>query len=81
VVDYTYEMCRLYNAAFTHAGLTTRYICTETCTGCSKSNSALNGATREGAKRAEAPPLAKSKLRKKIKYRIVLIFLCLSALK
>jgi len=32
------------------------------------------GATREGAKRAEAPPLAKSKLRRKIKYRIALIF-------
>jgi len=32
------------------------------------------GATREGAKGAEAPPLAKSKLRKNVKYRIVLIF-------
>jgi len=32
------------------------------------------GATRGGAKGAEAPPLAKLKLRKKIKYRIVLIF-------
>jgi len=32
------------------------------------------GATREGAKGAEAPPLAKSKLKKEIKYRIVLVF-------
>jgi len=31
------------------------------------------GATREGAKRAEAPPLATS-IRKQIKYRAVLIF-------
>jgi len=35
------------------------------------------GETREGTKGAEAPPLSKSKLRKKIKYRIVLILLCL----
>jgi len=34
---------------------------------------AQKGATRE-AKGAEAPPLAKSKLRYKIKYQIVLIF-------
>jgi len=39
------------------------------------------GATREGAKGAEAPPLAKLKLRNKIKCRIVLNFLCLSDLK
>jgi len=39
------------------------------------------GASKGGAKRAEVPLLAKSKLRKKIKYRIVLIFLCLSELK
>jgi len=39
------------------------------------------GATREGAKGAEAPPLAKSELRKKIKYRIVLIFFCFNDLK
>jgi len=32
------------------------------------------GTTREGTKEAKAPPLAKSKLRKKIKYWIVLIF-------
>jgi len=32
------------------------------------------GATREGAKVAKAPPLAKSKLRNKIKYRVFLIF-------
>jgi len=32
------------------------------------------GATRKGANGAEAPLLAKSKLRKKIKYQIVLIF-------
>jgi len=32
------------------------------------------GATREGAKGDEGPPLAKLKLRNKIKYRIVLIF-------
>jgi len=37
-------------------------------------NSRIKGATREGAKRAEAPPLTKSKLRKKIKYRIIVIF-------
>jgi len=34
----------------------------------------VKGTTREGAKEAEAPPLAKSKLRKKIKYRIILVF-------
>jgi len=34
-----------------------------------------------GAKGAEALPLAKSNVRKKIKYRIVLIFFCLSGLK
>jgi len=39
------------------------------------------GTTRKGTKGAETPPLAKSKLRNKIKYRIVLIFLCLSDLK
>jgi len=39
------------------------------------------GETKEGAKGAEAPPLAKSKLRNKIKYRMVLIFLRLSDLK
>jgi len=39
------------------------------------------GATRKGAKGAEAPSLAKSKLRKKIKYRIILIMLCLNDLK
>jgi len=32
------------------------------------------GTTRGGAKGAEAPPLAKSELRKNIKYRISLIF-------
>jgi len=41
----------------------------------------VTGATREEAKKAEAPPLAKPKLRKKIKYLIVLVFLCLSDLK
>jgi len=35
---------------------------------------AHKGATRRGAKRAEAPPLAKSQLRKKIKYWVLLIF-------
>jgi len=35
---------------------------------------AIKGATREEVKGAEAPPLAKSELRKKTKYRIVLIF-------
>jgi len=40
----------------------------------------IKGATREGAKGAEAPPLSKSKLRKRIKYRIVLTFLCLGDL-
>jgi len=39
------------------------------------------GATRGGAKGTEAPLLVKLKLREKIKYRIVLIFLCLSDLK
>jgi len=39
------------------------------------------GATRGGAKGAEAPFLAKIKLRIKIKYRIVLVFLCFSDLK
>jgi len=34
----------------------------------------FKGATRGRAKGDEAPPLAKSKLREKIKYRIVLIF-------
>jgi len=38
-------------------------------------------ATRGGAKGAEAPPLAKSNVTKKTKYRIVLIFLCLGDLK
>jgi len=37
-------------------------------------------ATREGAKGNDAPLLSKSKLRKKINYRIVLIFLCLGDL-
>jgi len=32
------------------------------------------------AKGAEAPPLAKSKLREQIKYRIVLIFFCVSVI-
>jgi len=32
------------------------------------------GATREGAKGAEAPPLAKSTSQKQIKYRVGLIF-------
>jgi len=36
--------------------------------------SKYKGATREGAKWAEAHPLAKLRLRNKIKYRIVLIF-------
>jgi len=34
----------------------------------------IKGATREGAKGAEALPLAKSKLRYKVKCRIVLNF-------
>jgi len=34
----------------------------------------VKGATREGAKGAEAPPLAKSKLRNKIKNLVVSIF-------
>jgi len=41
----------------------------------------FKGATREEAKGAEAPSLAKSKLRNKIKYRVGLIFLYLSDLK
>jgi len=41
----------------------------------------FKGATREGAKGTEAPPLSKSKVRKKIKYRIVLIFFfCVSVI-
>jgi len=40
-----------------------------------KINNDAKGATREGAKGAEALPLAKSNLRKKIKCQIVLIFL------
>jgi len=40
------------------------------------------GATRGGAKGAEvAPPLAKAKFRKNIKYWLVLIFLCVSDMK
>jgi len=35
----------------------------------------------EEAKGAEAHPLAKSKIRKKIKYKIFLIFFCLGDLK
>jgi len=34
----------------------------------------IKGATREGAKGAKVPSLAKSKIRKRIKYRVVLIF-------
>jgi len=40
---------------------------------------AVKGATRGGAKGAGASPLAKSNLRKKKKYRIVLIF-CVSVI-
>jgi len=40
-----------------------------------------NTYTREGAKGAEPPPLAKPKLRKKIKYRKILIFFCVSVIR
>jgi len=38
------------------------------------SQTKIKGAIRRGAKGAEAPPLAKPELRKKKKYRIILIF-------
>jgi len=40
----------------------------------------IKGAPREGAKGAEAPSLDKLKLRKKIKYLIVLVFFCASVI-
>jgi len=50
------------------------------CCCCFAPSLGFKGATREGAKGAEAPPLDNSKLTNKIKYRTVLMFFCVSVI-